>query len=355
MTRHAIRGLALFGLVAAVTTSALAQNADVVSVRDRKDNSIKKLSGTYTVSPAGFQVVGADKKGSPPINPDDVISVAIGDLPGVDRAVINSLTTKEEKKDYKGAYDGYKEAASKAAGAAPRTQQYLRYKVAALNSKFADETDFDKGWKAKAEDAVKEWRTFLQDYRLGWEVWPATRAYTRLQIELGQFDDASRTWGKVGTNKEFPPDARLEAQLQEIDLQIRGKLYSNAEPAAGELQKTAAGAHKERLVIYQIAAKAAGDKPLEGIDKIKAEMEKTKDASVHATGFAMMGELYLIGGKPRDAMWAFLWVETVLNQDRDEAFKAVARLAGMFETGPLADEDQARKYRDKLKRLRLAF
>jgi len=354
MTRYAIRGFALFGLVAAVTTSALAQNADVVSVRDRKDNSIKKLSGTYTVSPAGFQVVNADKKGAP-INPDDVVSVAIGDLVGVDRGLINSLATKEEKKDYKGAYDGYKEAAAKASGGAPRTQQYLKYKVAATNSKLADETDFDKGWKAKAEDAVKEWRGFLADYKFGWEVWPATRAYTRLQIELGQFEDASRTWGKAAANKEFPPDARLEAQIQEIDLQIRGKLYPNAEPTAGELQKTANGAQKERLVIYQIAAKAGGDKPLEGVDKIKAEMEKTKDASVHATGFSMMGELYLVGGKPRDAMWAFLWVETVLNQDRDEAFKAVARLAGMFEVGPIADEDQARKYRDKLKRLRLAF
>lgn len=353
MTRYAIRGLALVGLLAAAMTTARAQNPDVVSVRDRKDNSVKKMSGTFTVSAAGFQVVGADKKASPPINPDDVVSIAIGDLTGVERGTINSLNTKEDNKKYGEALTGYKDAA-KATGLPERTQRYLRYKIAALNQKTVDEIDFDKGWKAKAEDAVKEWSVFLQDYKFGWEVWPATRTLTRTQVELGDFAAAARTWNRLGGNKELPPDARLEAQIQEIDLQIRGKLYSNAEPAAAELQKTANGAQKERLVIYQIAAKT-GDKPLEGVEKIKAEMEKTKDASVHATGFAMMGELYLAGGKPRDAMWAFLWVETVLNQDRDEAFKAVARLAGLFENGPLADEDQARKYRDKLKRLRLAF
>lgn len=353
MTRFAIRGLALIGLVAATLATARAQNPDVVTVRDRKDNSLKKMSGTFTASPAGFQVVGADKKASPPINPDDVVSVAIGDLTGVERGVINGLNTKEENKKYGEALTGYKDAA-KAAGLPERTQRYLRYKVAAMTQKTADEVDFDKGWKAKAEDAAGGWTAFLQDYKFGWELWPATRALTRTQIELGQFDAAARTWKALAANKELPADARLEAQIQEIDLQIRAKNYSSAEPTAGDLQKSANGAQKERLAIYQLAAKS-GDKPLEGIDKIKAEMEKTKDASVHATGFSMMGELYLAGGKPRDAMWAFLWVETVLNQDRDEAFKAVARLTGLFEAGPLADEDQAKKYRDKLKRLRLAF
>ena len=159
--------------------------------------------------------------------------------------------------------------------------------------------------------------------------------------------------GPAGKNAELPPDAKLEAAIQEIDLQIRGKAYSAAGAAATELAKTAAGAKKDRLAIYEIAAAAGGGKPLDGIDKIKAEMNKTKDASVHATGFSMMGELYLAGGKPRDALWEFAMVETVLNQDKDEAFKAIARLAELFEAQ--ADEDQKAKYRDKLKRFRATF
>jgi hypothetical protein len=82
-------------------------------------------------------------------------------------------------------------------------------------------------------------------------------------------------------------------------------------------------------------------------------MDKTKDPTVHATGFALRGELYLAAGKPRDAMWEFLWVETVMNQDRDEVFKALVRLADIFEAEP--NEEKGRFYRDKIKRFRAAL
>ena len=50
-----------------------------------------------------------------------------------------------------------------------------------------------------------------------------------------KFDDAARTWSRVTANKEMPPDAKLEGQLQEIDLQIRGgKQYGAAAGTASE-------------------------------------------------------------------------------------------------------------------------
>jgi hypothetical protein len=357
MMRQAIRGLVLFGLLAAVVSSTVrAQNLpDVVTVRDRSSGTTKTVSGQYTLSPAGFQIIGGDKKVLATVNPDDVLKVAIGDLPGIERDSILALIAKEGKKEYQEARAGYQDLLKKSAAAPANTKRYLQFKMAALSNKMADELDPEKGWKEKSEAVVVEWRGFLQDHAAGWELWPAVRSSTRVQIELGKFDTAATTWGKLAANKEIPPEAKLEAQLQEIDLNIRGKVYPNAAVTAGELVKTAVGARKERLAIYEIAAKAgSNEKPLEAIDKIKAEMEKSKDPSVHATGYSMLGELYLAGGKPREAMWSFLWVETVLNQDRDEVFKAVVRLAQLFEKD-LMDSDQAAKYRDKLKRTRTSF
>ena len=186
----------------------------------------------------------------------------------------------------------------------------------------------------------------------------------RLQVERGKYDDAAGAWEKLRGVSEMPPDAKLEAGIQEVDLRIRGKTYPNAAALADELQKVATGARKERLAVYAIAAKAASDgKYAEGVDRIRSEMDKSKDPAVHATGYGMMGELYLAAGKSRDAMWMFLWVETVVNQDRDETFKALCRLADLFEKpgeesplkNPMADEDQAKKYREKLKRFRAMF
>jgi hypothetical protein len=370
MTRQLIRGLVLLTLLTVVATSARAQNTpDTVTIRERKDNTTKAFQGTYTVSPAGFQVIAADKKVLATFNPDDVVKVAIGELAGVERNGILGLMGKEDnaKKDWAEIRAGYQDLLKKSAGAPERSKRYLEYKAIASYNKLVDEMDpteekkdtKDKGvWKDKAEDVVKTWTSFLAEpaNRAGWEVWPAVRSCTRVQIELGKYDEAARTWGKITTNKDLPPESRLEAQLQEIDLQIRGKLSANAVLAAGELQKTATGARKERLAIYEIAAKAGNDPKLasDAVTQIKAEMDKTKDPSVHATGYSMQGVLYQTAGKPREAMWAFLWVETVLNHDRDEAFKAVSQLATLF-AKDLMDEDQARKYHDKMKRFRSTF
>jgi hypothetical protein len=49
-------------------------------------------------------------------------------------------------------------------------------------------------------------------------------------------------------------------------------------------------------------------------------------------------------------MWAYLWVEVVYSQDRDEVAKALLRLVKSFEVQQ--DEDRAKSYKDKLRRFR---
>lgn len=355
MTRHALRGLVLFvplGLFAA--SEARAQDApDRVTVRNPKDGTTRTFDGQLTVSAAGFQVV-AGKKVAATFHPDDVVKVAIGDLPGVDRGQMLATVAKEEKRDWDGARAGYEDLLKKAPAGQDRTKRYLTFKKALMAHRAVDELDYEKGWKERSDAMAKTWADFLLDPKTTWEVWPAVRAVSRVYTERGEFAEAARTWARVAKNAELPPDARAEAALQEIDFQIRAKQYAPALAATGELLKSAVGTQKERLTIYQLAARAGSDNKLpEGVEQIKAEMNKSKDATTHATGYSLMGELYAAAGKPRDAMWSFLWVETVLNQDREEVFKAVARLAALFEQQ--ADEDQVKKYRDKLKRHRTSF
>lgn len=365
MMRHATRGLVLFGLLVAVVSTARAQTTpDTVEVRNRKDGTVKTYSGQFKVTPAGFQVFTGEKFDKPgeAFSPDDIVKVTVGDLPGIDAAALRAARDKEVKKtakDYAEAFAGYDDLRKKAVTAPDRSKRYLAFKTVSLSQRLLDDLDAGKEWQDKADDVVGKWKDFLGDYgakeKFGWEVWPAARSATRLQIERGKFDDAAQTWGRMKALADLPPEQKLDAAIQEIDLQIRSKAYPNAGGAADELLKTANGPRKERLTVYSLAAKAGSDsKHLDGVKAIEGELAKTKDATVQATAYGMMGELYLAGGKPRDAMWMFLWVETVMNQDKDEVFKAVTRLAEMFE-GALADEEQAKKYREKLKRYRASF
>lgn len=364
MMRRTTRGLALLGLLTLAASTARAQNflADRVEVRNPKDGTVASLSGLLKTTPTGFYVYTGDKVDKPgePFNPDDIVSVTVSEMPGVDGTALREARDKEAKKtakDYAEALAKYEDLKKKSSAAPERGKRFLAYKVAALKQRLADDLDPGKDWEEKADAAISEWKGFVADYEkaFGWEVWPAVRALTRAQIERGKVEDAAQTWSRLKAVADLPPAAKLEAALQEIDLRIRSKAYPNAAIAADELLKTATAAtaaQKARLAVYSAAAKAgSGGKPLDGIKGVEAEMAKSKDPAVLATGYAMMGELYLAAGQPRDAMWMFLWVETVMNQDKDEVFKAVVRLADIFET-KLPDEEQAKKYREKLKRLR---
>jgi hypothetical protein len=359
MPRQAARGLVLLAATAALVTQAAGQQVtlDKVVVREKKDGSTKTYDGVLKLGPAGLQVT--TEKGDKVIasfSPADVVKVTPGDLPGVDRPTMLGYIASEEKKtkaEYEKARLGYADLLKKATD--PRAKRHLEYRVALTAARVADETGDDEGWATLADAAAKGWANFLTDHQTGWEIWPAARAAARLAAETGKYDEAARMWGRMAKNKELPADLKLEAGIQEVDALLRSRAYANAEVSARELAKAApAGAAKDRLEIYEKAANASAGGDFAGAAKfIEEKLAGTKDPAVRATGHGALGEVYLAAKRPRDAMWAFLWVETVYNADRDEVFKALCRLVDAFKEQ--ADEDRARGYRDKVRRFRATF
>ncbi|MBA4190416.1 MAG: hypothetical protein C0467_20705 [Planctomycetaceae bacterium] len=333
---------------------------DKIYIRDKKDGSIKNLEGNLVFTPTGIQIQAPDKKVLAIVAPADVVKVVPGEMAGVERGEVLKLVGLEDKKtkpDYAAARLGYLDMKKKAATAPEKTKRYLDFKIALMASRVADETGYDEDWSKVAVEAAKGWGDFVAEHKTGWEVWVASRAGARIYSELNKFDEVARIWNRM-TKKEvnLPPDLLLEAQLQEIDAQIRTRTgAAAAQVAAGNLLKTApAGPAKEKLAIYELAAKAmASGDPVTGVKPIEAAIAATKDNSTRGVGFSMIGELYKEAPRPRDAMWAFLWVETVYNADKEEAFKAMCRLAEVFKSQQ--DDDRVRAYQDKLRRGRGNF
>lgn len=353
--RAVVLAAAVAGLVGGVAGQPLG-SPDKIFVFNRKDGTIKSYDGTLKLGAAGLQIVGSDGKVVATAAPADIVKITPGDLPGLDRNLVLNLLATEEKKtraDYQKAREGYLDLKKKLAGAPERTKRFVEFKTALMTTRVADETDYDDNWKQLAEEAVKVWNEFLTDYKSGYEVWVAARTLTRLLAELNRYDEAARVWNRL-TRKDvdLPADLRQEAALEEIDCQIRSKLYPSAlDLARTRFASTPAGPTKDKLDIYQAAAKAGADATfLEGAKAVEAKIAVSKDPAVRGVGYGMMGELYLAGGKPRDAMWAFLWVETVYNADKDAAFKAMCRLVEVFRLQN--DDERVRAYRDKIRRVR---
>jgi hypothetical protein len=356
MIRLAARGVVMLVLTAVVLDSAgrgqPAAGPDKVYYRDKKDGTVRSTEGELKPTPAGLQVVSAGKVVLT-VSPADVVRVIPGDLPGLDRLKdVLPLITLEEKKEWEKARVSYLDQKKKLGSPADRTRRYLEYKVALTTAKVADETREEDGWKEKAEEAVRLLELFLAEYKSGWEVWPAGRTLARLQSDLGKHPDAAATWGRLAKSPDVPADLQRDAAFHEVDCLLRGRRFTDASARLGELAKAGAGGPiAERAAIYQLALKAAAaEAPLDAVGPVEKAIGESKDPVVRATGYSVLGELFLAGGKPRDAMWSFLWVETVYSQDKDLVARAMARLIEIFRQQN--DEDRVRAYTDRLREFR---
>jgi len=330
-----------------------AATSDRVYYRDKKDGQIKEVDAELKAAPGGYQIV-AEKKIVATVSANDLVRVIPADIPGYDLKTIREPANLEGKKEWEKARLIHTEMAKKSTAAPEKVRKYLEFRIAITSARAADEVPDESAAQAKADEAVKLLDNFLTGNKTGWEVWAAGTACARLQASGSdaKFADAARTWGKVAKAADLAPDLKLEATLQEIDTKIRARQLADAKGLIDEAIKTApAGAPKDRLAIFQLAQKHGDDpNPDAGVKAIEAEIAKTKDPIVRATGYSMIGELYLAKDKPRDAMWQFLWVEVVYNQDRDEMLKALVRLGESFRQQ--GDDDRAKAYRDKVRRFR---
>jgi hypothetical protein len=359
MIRQVVRGLVVLVAVALLVDVSAGQpgTPDKVYVRDKKDGTTKTYEGSLKLAPGGYQIV-APGKAPVAVAPDDLLKVLPGDLPGIDRGIVLGLITAEEKKskaEYEKARLGYADLQKKAATGAPAaTKRFIDFKYSQMATKVADESADEDKWAELADGAIASWDGFLRDYPAGWEVWPATRARARLLTEANKYDEVARLWTRTTKTADLPADLKLEASLRALDAEIRSKGYSTALRSLEELSKTVGpGAAKDKLAVYALAAKHADNKDYAaGIKAIEKAID-AKDPGVRGVGYGMRGELQLLAGDPREAMWEFLWVETVFNQDKDDALAAMCRLVEVFKAR--GEEDRVKAYREKIRRFRETF
>jgi hypothetical protein len=365
MMRQAARGaLALVLVTAVLDSTGFGQPGVGVKVyyRDKKDREgpEKIIDGEQLkVTPAGVQVINKGAV-SATLSPNDIIRVDPGEVPPLDRKDVAAQITLERERKWEPALATYldMQKKAKAANAPAPTNRYLEFKVAYTSARAADDAA-DDAWKDKTEAAQK----LLNDYLIatnftgGWEVWPAGRMRARMVFELDRPADAVATWGKLAKSPDVPADLQREAAFEEIDFNIRAKQLPVATQLITALKPGATGAAKDRLTAYETAIKCAeaavpnGPTPIAQVVKpLQDLIDKSADPVVKAVGHNLIGEVCMLAEKPREAMWNYLWVEVVYNQDRDEVLKAMVRLVKSFDAQ--GDEDRAKTYREKLRRYR---
>lgn len=328
-------------------------NKDAIAYFDRKEGKVVTVTDTAVrkESAAGVEIPsGTSAKFIPA---PDIVRIDYGGLPGLTFADLSAVRALEETDDPAKVQARYGELLKKVGGQSPKTKRYLAFREAMAAAGLADRQTKPDEFRPEAERAAKLLAEFAEQNDKSWEVWPAARTAARLRMELGDFAGAAAILGKLAKNPDLTADLRADVRLAEAAARLR----AGESPAWDEIERDpqfpTSGPARQKLAVLKVASKfpkpVPGSAPIKPADAVAA-MEKAiadaADQEARATGFNFLGDLYRAHGLPRDAMWAYLWVDVVYAQDKDERVIALHRLAEAFEAA--GDADRAAQFRDKL-------
>jgi len=352
MTRYAsLAAFVLLGFAAA----ASAQSRDKVIYRDRTVKPEKNSDFEGTIVEETVNGV----KGKPPVGPDrvfavtDIIDVSyapprVQEIPfqpiaAAETALRTGAADKarvaELIKNYTAFLNNLKEP--KAVG----LRRHIAYRLAVLKA--------DSATKREEQlDALAEMNKARKEVASSWQLVPLARRQVQLLADMDRLDEAARVLEETAKAPGLVKELKQELELTLIDVSIRAGKAGDIEGRITQALQTLppddpmAG----RLKVYQIGAQAGKGDVQKLTTQLKQMIDQSKDTGLMALAYNTLGDCYNAAGLKKDAMWAYLWVDVVYNQDKAEQAKAVERLSRVFKE--LNDDQSAELYKARLKSLR---
>lgn len=341
--------LALSTLIGVIASQAYVLGQDQVERRDKKAGSTLIRGKILEENAAGVKIKPAGLGKEETIPSNEILRVTYSELPAKVTLEIGKLSPAETARDFPTLYKGFVavQAMPEVKAAGPAARRYIDFRVATLQGIVADG---DEQLKA----AIKTLADFVAANADSWEFPNAARQLARLQTDVADYAGATKSFELIEKAPNVPVEFKQEATAALIDIAFQSEKYDDGRKrikAVNEDAKSPVGL-RERVIMYQLgldAADAKGDLPA-SIKKIEEAIGKATDPGLKALGYNVLGDVYLAKSNKRDAMWSYLWVDVVYNQDRGEHLKAMTRLIKIFDGEN--DKDKATLYREKLARSR---
>jgi tetratricopeptide (TPR) repeat protein len=230
----------------------------------------------------------------------------------------------------------YQEALTKLAGATHK--RHVEYKIAMLKVRQALEDG------APAKDAITALASFTRKHKDGWQIASAYDALGRMQMGEGDYAGAEETYAKMAELATLPEETRMDARMLAVQAKVQAGKYGEARTELAELQRNLAKDSRffarakvaEAECLVAESTKLGKEDPKraklfdQAVEQVRGVIKDSNDSYVKAVGHNTLGYCYDQQGKAKDALWEFLWVDVVYNQDRVQHAKALFHLWDLF-------------------------
>jgi hypothetical protein len=259
------------------------------------------------------------------------------EMPGAIRIDAREARQAEDSRKIEEAIRKYRAlAASPSASNNKALKRFFEYKVVTLTAAKAD------AGPAELRAAIAALTKWIQDHPESWQRTAASRLLARLQLDSDppNVEAAKKVYEDLAGAPGAGTVLKADCQFAIVDLYLTQNKQSQAKQ---HLDTISAG--DPRLPAYRIACRAESANA-ESTEKQLEELLAKADDSVKPTIYNLLGDCRRREPKKeKDALFAYLWVALIYNQDAAETAKAQDRIAELFKK--MGQEERAKNYRDK--------
>jgi tetratricopeptide (TPR) repeat protein len=225
-----------------------------------------------------------------------------------------------------------------------KPKRHIQFKIARLQAELGGE---DAKTLEKAMEGLK---AFQKEHPKSWQISSCYDLLAQLQMNSKDWDGAQKTFEELEALPGLSQDLRVQTQQRIAQVLIRAEKFDVAAKRLDQLVKSVPSDSPQsiKLQISLAECEAASGKADQGAQRLEALLSKTGEPEVKAMGYNALGICHHKANRPKDAIWAHLWVDVIYHQDRNEHAKALYHLAKLFKE--VKDDKRAREFRDKLEK-----
>ncbi|HZZ77715.1 MAG TPA: tetratricopeptide repeat protein, partial [Gemmataceae bacterium] len=201
------------------------------------------------------------------------------------------------------------------------------YKVAVLTLRQA------QGDPIAMKDAMARLDSFKTRYPNSWQINQIVPTLAQLQMDAKDFKGAIATYQEMADLEVFPVEVRRNAELMVVQVTVKSGDFKGAQKKLDDIEKKAAGNVPFLSRVKMTRAELlVGEKKIDqAVPILKQLIKDNKDAQIKAEAHNTLGECLFKSNRYSEAVWEFLYVDAVYNQDRNERAKALYYLWKTFE------------------------
>jgi tetratricopeptide (TPR) repeat protein len=334
MKRIALAAL-LLGLFVYINPGLAQVGSKEVKVKYRVRDTGKETEITGIIVDESLE--GISLKGGKKIPAEDVVDI--------EYPPPNFATGQELRKAQKAEKDRKLEDAigiyKKMKTADKRFNQHMDYKVAYLTARMAESDP------SQQQAAIDLLTAYMKNHPESWQIINFPKLLVPLQLKTGDTKGAEETIATLAKAK-ITDNLRQELNLQRTKIKLETKQYDEAEKELAKLIKEAKDpAQVIKFRMQRAECLAATRKLPQARAELQEILNKTNNTDIKAAALNTLGECLRKNGEAREAMWDFLFVDIIYNQNKDEHYRAIKNLAEVFDE--LKDRKKADQYKAMLK------